>query len=91
MGLILYAGIYVNAVQDVSLVHTKIWEVMLGSHIPLNLFSLLHAKLFKSRNFPHAVTHLQMHLSFTLRKQQTARESIQNQQENKHCKREKKN
>lgn len=87
MDLILYAGIYVNAVQDVSLVHTEICEVSLSSHMPLNLFSLLCAKLLKSIICPRAVTHLQMHLSIPLMKQKAARESMQSQQENKRYKR----
>lgn len=87
MDLILYAGIYVNAVQDVSLVYTEICEVALSSHVPLNLFSLLCAKLLKSIICPRAVTHLQMHLSIPLMKQKAARESMQSQQENKRYKR----
>lgn len=90
MDLILYAGIYVNTVQDVSAPYKNLRCSTELPFMSLNLFSMLHAKLFKSSIFSRAMTHLQMHLSIPLMKQKAARESMQNQQENKIIKEKKK-
>lgn len=85
----LYADVYINFVQDVSLVHTKLWEVALslGMPLPFTPFSLFYARASAKQCF--LVT--KCDVSIPLTKREAARESMQAQQENRHYKKKKLN